>query len=97
MREAWHAWYGLASWKKQRRFQLMVEPTCRMCAAQGRVVAGEVADHIVPVRGDWMRFRTGKLQTLCRHCHESVKRTIEHRGHDIAVDASGMPVRRYDE
>jgi 5-methylcytosine-specific restriction enzyme A len=48
-----------------------------MCLARGLAVPATVADHIVPHHGDWNAFLTGKLQSLCEHCHNSAKRRIE--------------------
>jgi 5-methylcytosine-specific restriction enzyme A len=96
-REAWHAWYGTSGWKKRRRHQLMLEPTCRFCAGEGRLTPAEVVDHIEPVKGDQMRFAFGAIQSLCKHCHESRKRVIERRGYDTAIDADGLPFTKlYD-
>jgi|SRR5262245_22407811 len=87
----WRDWYGLSRWRKQRRYQLQKEPLCRMCAAEGRIVAAEVVDHIKHHEGDWNEFWLGELQSLCRNCHESRKRTIESRGYDTTIGADGMP------
>lgn len=64
------------AWRKRRAAHLSGEPLCRMCLANGRVVAATVADHIVPHRGDRALFM-GALQSLCVHCHSSVKQKEE--------------------
>src|SRR5262245_36089700 len=56
----WRDWYGLGRWLKQRRYQLAREPLCRMCAAEGRVVAAEVVDHVKHHEGDWNAFWLGE-------------------------------------
>ena len=68
----WHAWYGLPLWKYELRpRQLAREPFCRECARRGLRVRATVVDHIVPHRGDWLRFTDpGNLQSLCKTCHD---------------------------
>jgi len=90
--QPWDKWYGLAVWQKRRRHQLMVEPFCAICTAQGcpSVVATQV-DHIVPHRGDWNAFRLGALQSLCASCHGH-KKFAEAHGFDRAIGADGMPL-----
>jgi hypothetical protein len=39
-----------------------------------------IADHIQSHGGDFTRFMTGPLQSLCEHCHNSYKRKIDMRG-----------------
>jgi hypothetical protein len=48
-----------------------------MCLARGIVIVATVADHIEPHGGNWNLFLTGKLQSLCEHCHNSSKRRID--------------------
>jgi 5-methylcytosine-specific restriction enzyme A len=88
---AWHKWYDTARWIKRARYQLQVEPFCRMCQAQGRVEVACVVDHITPHRGDQRLFWFGDLQSLCFPCHNSTKRYVEQRGYDNRIGADGMP------
>jgi hypothetical protein len=68
-----------------------------MCAAEGRIVAAEVADHIVPVDdrngvASYERFRLGELQSLCRAHHDSAKRKADRGvGFSGTCDVSGWP------
>jgi len=64
------------SWRRRRAAHLAAEPLCRLCKANGRLVVASVADHIVPHRGDRALFM-GELQSLCVHCHSSVKQREE--------------------
>jgi len=91
---AWDAWYDLAVWVKRARYQLRVEPLCRMCASEGRITIAVVCDHVEPHHGDWNKFRLGAVQSLCRHCHDSPKRLIERRGYDPAIGKDGYPLDR---
>jgi predicted CXXCH cytochrome family protein len=71
-------WYELERWRRLRRLQLKAEPLCRMCwERDGRVTIATVADHVEPHRGDWNKFLTGKLQSLCARCHNAEKRMVE--------------------
>jgi len=63
-----------------------------MCLAEGRIVAARIADHVEPRRGDPIKFWTGRLQSLCAHCHESRKKRSEHRGYDNTIGADGWPI-----
>ena len=72
------------SWRyrKLRRQRLAMEPLCRLCRDEGRTVAGEELDHIVPVTQDQSRFwellNPEVTQVLCRRHHEA-KSAAEHR------------------
>ena len=84
--------HNKARWHRIARHQLRVEPLCRMCLAEGRVVAARVADHVEPHHNDPVKFWTGKLQSLCSHCHESRKKSAEHRGYDRTIGPDGLPI-----
>ena len=68
----WHKLYNLPVWRRHLRpRQLLQEPWCRICAAQGRRVRATVVDHIQPHRGDRALFLDpGNLQSLCKNCHD---------------------------
>lgn len=70
-------WYADRKWRAKRAAQLQREPLCRYCQAQGKVTPADVADHIEPHRGDRAKFYGGALQSLCHHCHSSVKQREE--------------------
>jgi hypothetical protein len=64
-----------------------------MCAAYGKVMAAEVVDHVEPHGGDWNRFYTGRLQSLCKSCHDAGKRWVETRGYDPRpIGSDGWPL-----
>lgn len=89
----WAKWYDLPRWRRLRARQLLREPWCVMCEARGfpGVVATAV-DHVEPHHGDRTEFFLGTLQSLCKPCHDSVKRGIELRGFDAALmDEQGWP------
>ena len=87
-------WYAYESHRKRRAHQLMVQPLCEICLQNGIATVATVADHIEPVAGSWMRFRTGRLQSLCTHCHGSTKRLLERDGYVREVGVDGWPVQR---
>lgn len=72
--------YGTAAWHRIRLAQLAEEPLCRHCAAENRVTAATVVDHVQPHWNDKQVFydRTN-LQSLCKRCHD-----IKTAGEDAA-------------
>jgi len=56
------------------------------------VTAARICDHVEPHRGDVNKFWLGKLQSLCRNCHESRKRIIDQPGYDTTIGSDGMPI-----
>lgn len=69
---AWHSWYSLPVWTKALRpAQLLREPFCRECAAQGLRTYATVVDHVRPFRGDWPLFiDPANHQSLCKFHHD---------------------------
>lgn len=69
---AWHSWYSLPVWTKTLRpAQLLREPFCRECAAQGFRTRATVVDHVRPFRGDWPLFiDPANHQSLCKFHHD---------------------------
>ena len=59
--------------------------------AKGMVVPAEVADHVVPHRGNEQLFWFGKLQSLCWSCHSSNKQLLERRGYYTDIGVDGWP------
>jgi 5-methylcytosine-specific restriction protein A len=67
----WRAWYGLAAWKRRREMQLGEQPLCERHLKRGLVVRATVANHVERHSGDWDKFIRGKLESLCKRCHDS--------------------------
>jgi 5-methylcytosine-specific restriction protein A len=84
--------HNTARWRRKAADQKRREPLCRMHMAQGRVVAGTVADHIEPHRDDPDKFWNGALQTLCAECHNSVKQRLEKSGTMAGCGEDGTPL-----
>lgn len=87
----WQRWYHLERWERRSKLQLKQFPLCKMCLDRGIVTPANVADHIIPHRGDQQLFWFGELQSLCHHHHSSDKALLE-RGivkdfeKDIGID-----------
>ena len=89
-----HYLYDTKRWLRLRAFQLRVKPLCEMCKDKGLTVAAEVAHHVTPHKGDLVLFYTGRLQSLCKHCHDGITQQRERYGYinDIGID--GWPIDR---
>jgi 5-methylcytosine-specific restriction enzyme A len=66
-------------------------PLCKFCLERGIVMVANVVDHVVPHRGDWAAFVTGKLQSLCEPCHKSAKRQVKLRGYRCDIGLNDYP------
>jgi hypothetical protein len=90
IRPAWVALYKTAAWRERAAAQLQAEPWCRFHAQRGERVKATTADHIERHRGDPHLFMAGALQSLCAHCHSSVKQSLE-RGSRAGCGPDGLP------
>lgn len=84
-------WYGTSIWQRRRTLQLQQHPLCAMCLAQGVTTLATVADHVESHGSDWNKFRLGKLQSVCKPCHDRHKRVLDERGYTCDVDNDGWP------
>ena len=67
-------------WEKRRSNFLMNNPLCVECLKNGKYTPANVADHIVPHKGDKRLFYDdNNLQSLCDSCH-GVKSSREDKG-----------------
>jgi 5-methylcytosine-specific restriction enzyme A len=80
------------NWRHRQRHQLRVQPLCELGLKEGRTTAATSVDHAKPHRGGYMKFRLGKLQSLCASCHSGAKRMEEVRGHSDAIGIEHMPI-----
>jgi 5-methylcytosine-specific restriction protein A len=65
------------SWRKARLAFLASHPHCAIPACDQPATT---VDHMIPHRGDRALFwNTANWQSLCNHCHSSVKQRIERR------------------
>jgi 5-methylcytosine-specific restriction endonuclease McrA len=79
------------AWQQRRVAHLRRDPLCAFCMTLGRATPASVADHIVPHRGNADLFN-GAIQSLCKACHDSVKKQIEQGGSFKGCDTKGMPL-----
>lgn len=76
-RSQWSHLYANRRWRALRATHLQGEPLCRYCERKGVLTPADVVDHIEPHRGDMAKFWGNALQSLCHHCHSSVKQREE--------------------
>ena len=69
MRDQRLKFYNHRYWQRIRKFQLLKEPLCRLCADQGRQTPANTCDHIDPLWETWNEFIRGPFQSLCSQCH----------------------------
>lgn len=84
--------YNSHAWKVRRRELLNEEPLCRLCMARGVITMATVADHVQPHHGDLTAFYHGKLQALCKRCHDGAKKQQESTGRIRGGDTHGNPL-----
>src|SRR5262245_59912462 len=82
-----HRWRQ-ASIRYRRRF-----PLCAICLKKGTYALGAVVDHILPRdKRPELMWEESNWQTLCLHCHNSTKQSIERNGYDKqSIDDTGWP------
>ncbi|HEY7767367.1 HNH endonuclease signature motif containing protein [Longimicrobium sp.] len=68
--------YGSARWQKTRARHRRLHPLCAECERQGYVKAGDMVDHIVPMREGGDPWDPVNHETLC-NTHHQVKRARE--------------------
>ena len=61
--------YNTGRWRKLRNWYIRANPLCDECKEHGRMVAGEVVDHIIPISAGGGALDSENLQTLCKPCH----------------------------
>ena len=82
-------WYKRKAWKGpggRRLEQLKAHPLCAMCPDHSKRIA-TVADHVIPHRENHGLFWFGKLQSLCKPCHDIKKQRIESRNRQPSEEA----------
>lgn len=88
----WKYLYNSKRWKDLRLVQLNKEPLCKYCKARGIIKVANVVDHVIPHRGDIELFYGGKLQSLCKACHDGAKQELEKSGILRGGDTVGVPI-----
>lgn len=88
----WDHFYSTARWARLRRHQLLTHPLCAFCAERGLVVPATICDHVEPHHGDINKFWLGRLQSLCKPCHDGAKKVVEQRGYRTDIGLDGWPL-----
>lgn len=96
-----------SKWRASRDQFLRDNPLCVMHEARGEHAVATVVDHKVAPRlreareqGDADQMAAAyrlfwdrdNWQSLCKHCHDSVKQRMEKSGRMPGCDVSGMPI-----
>ena len=87
----WNDWYSTERWARIRRHQLLTHPLCAFCAERGVVDPATICDHVEPHHGDVNKFWLGRLQSLCKPCHDGAKKVVEQRGYRTDIGLDGWP------
>lgn len=84
--------YRSVKWRRLRQQVLKRDHyLCQYCLAQGRVVTGNIADHIVPGQvAPELLTRFDNLATCCRACHQK-KTAWEQSYYGTGYDQAGKP------
>ena len=77
-------------WMRLRNAILDEDPLCVRCLAEGRTVAGEEVDHIVPLHQGGTDVRHN-LQVLCSTCHAEKTRAEMRDTHRQGCTVDGLP------
>ena len=91
-RKAVQVWYGSRRWKAKRIAHLRSQPLCAYCEREGRITAATIADHVTPHKGDEGLFWHGRLNSLCKSCHDSTKKREENGNPVVTYGDDGWPV-----
>lgn len=68
-REASDTFYNTSRWRKLRKMFIQQNPLCVWCVEEGKTMAGDVVDHITPIKEGGSETDWNNLQTMCHHHH----------------------------
>ena len=81
--------YNTRRWQRLRKLFLQTNPLCVFCTAKGKVTAANIVDHVIPHKGDEVKFwNQNNWQALCKSCHDSDKKIMEAGGY-LGCDVHG--------
>lgn len=63
------SFYRSDEWKAVKKRHLALEPLCRECSKEGKLVRATMVDHIVPIKEGGAPLADTNLQSLCWSCH----------------------------
>lgn len=84
--------YNCTRWRKLRAEQLRKFPLCAYCLKLGKATEATVCDHVIPHRGDIVKFWKGPFSSLCSPCHNRAKKLEEGGKGVIGGDTQGNPI-----
>src|SRR6266511_4310898 len=84
-------WAATPRGRARAKHQLKREPLCAYCLCEGRYVAATHAHHKDPHQGDWHKWATGELISLCTVHHNRTAQQHEHKAPQV-LDVHGWPV-----
>lgn len=93
-------WYGRKIWSGKPaglRWRCLVAAmfTCQQCGWMAKASETDHlhADHKIPHRGDWDKFRDfDNLRCLCETCHNAAKQSEEKLGYSKEIGQDGWPL-----
>lgn len=85
--------YDSPRWKHSREIFLSKNPLCAICEKMGKVTPAFVVDHKKPHKGNVELFWSeDNWQSLCKPCHDSVKKMQEIHGYSQGCGVDGFPL-----
>ena len=61
--------YNSKEWKTLRNYYISEHPLCKWCEEEGKVVSGDVVDHVKEIKDGGARLDQNNLMTLCHRHH----------------------------
>jgi len=61
--------YSSTEWRAVKKRHLMIEPLCRECMKDNKLIKATIVDHIIPRRQGGAPLDDNNLQSLCWSCH----------------------------
>jgi 5-methylcytosine-specific restriction protein A len=87
------ATHGQRRWKRRARGQRQAQPLCERCLRVfGRLRPAEIANHVEAFRGNLAAFWEGRLESLCKQCHDGAMQEAEKNGFDRTIGVDGLPI-----
>ena len=59
---------------------------------RGEVVQADTVHHVERHDGNWEKFISSPLQSLCASCDNSIAQSIERLGYDKTIGVDGWPI-----
>ena len=66
------SFYNSSAWRKVRKAYFTMNPLCKWCEEEGKVVAADVVDHIIEINNGGEKLDSNNLMSMC-HPHHNQK------------------------